>query len=157
MCTHVCIHMRMRMHVHVHARVHVHVGHSLCYVGSWPPLHTVAGRLTQKMLAAVPAVSTSDHKPVVCALRVTPSLQVTRTAQPMAMLQCARLRVAQLHTSERPFSRVFCRFYTHPDGLLQRRRALRHAGRQPTSRRAAAYISRGCSLDHVRLVAAWIT
>ena len=56
----------------------------------WKSMPPCKGRLTQEKLNAVSAVSTSDHKPVVCALRVAPSpaFVSTKAAQPMSMVRC---------------------------------------------------------------------
>ena len=85
---------------------------------SMPPLH---GRLVQSSLFSVPQVSSSDHKPVVSTLEVTPSPRLTRTPAPQATIRISGLCLCDILAADMTgTSDPFCVFYTHPQGLLRK-------------------------------------
>ena len=90
----------------------------------WKSQAPLQAKLKQLSLASVPAVSTSDHKPVVSTFRVSQSPRITRTSDVQTTIRITNLRVCDILAADIDgTSDPFCRFYTHPEGLLKGARA----------------------------------
>jgi hypothetical protein len=102
----------------------------------WRSMAPSQGRLALTRFDSVPAVSTSDHKPVRAVFELMPSPQVRmetvgrmvgRTETSTTVVRLRKLSVHELIASDLTgTSDPFCLFYTHPHGLL-----VEEAGRRP--------------------------
>ena len=90
----------------------------------WKSMPPVKANLVQTMLTSVPCVTTSDHKPVVCAFRASPSPRIARTPDTRVIIRVTNLTLKDIMGADLTgTSDPYCQFYTHPEDLLRHTRA----------------------------------
>ena len=79
-----------------------------------------ASQVRQMLLNGVGDVTTSDHKPVVSALHIAPTPQFEFSKEVEATINLSQLKLTDIMAADLGLtSDPYCRFYTHPPGLLK--------------------------------------
>ena len=79
-----------------------------------------ASQVRQMLLNGVVDVTTSDHKPVVSALHIAPTPQIEFSKEVEATINLSQLKLTDIMAADLGLtSDPYCRFYTHPPGLLK--------------------------------------
>mmetsp|Transcript_70882 Transcript_70882/g.188619 ORF Transcript_70882/g.188619 Transcript_70882/m.188619 type:complete len:608 (+) Transcript_70882:129-1952(+) len=90
---------------------------SYCDRVLWKSMH--AGRVKQTMLKSLPAISTSDHKPVVAGFEVVPSVGLLRINRSMPVLRASGFQVTGLVSADMTGgSDPYLVFFTNPPEVL---------------------------------------